>query len=142
MLPVLVPLMAVPLLVGMWALVTTVLTQLTRWPQLAEAFPGGAVPPGPRLRVVLGFGPVRENNVTTLVPTADGLYFKALWFFRLRRRPILLPWNQIHYVRSRQFLWARWHTLDLAGITTMNVRHSFIAVLREYGVQVPADVAL
>ncbi len=131
---------ALPVAVGAWLLVTGLLSTLSGWPTLAATFPGGPVPPGNRLRgQVLGLGPVRENNVTIVVPTTQGLYLYAVVLFRVRRRPVLVPWPKVRYLESRQLLWARWHVLDLGGVTTLRVRPDLLPVLRSHGVAVPSE---
>lgn len=140
----LAPILAVPLALllfcGFWAGVTTLLAHLTGWPALAAAFPGGAVPPGERLRgMVYGFRRVNENRVTTVVPTAAGLYLYPMLLFRLARPPVLVPWNRVRYESERSFLWGRWHDIDLAGITTMRVAPALLPVLRRHGVAIPGS---
>jgi hypothetical protein len=125
---------------GFWLLITAILSTFSGWPALAESFPGGAIPPGERLRGrVLGVGSVRENNVTVLVPTPRGLYLYAMFLFRCRRSPLLVPWSRVGYLGSGQMLWARWYDLDLGGISTLRVRQSLGPVLRSYSVAIPAD---
>ncbi|MFN8646766.1 MAG: hypothetical protein U0104_08390 [Gemmatimonadales bacterium] len=140
----LAPVVAVPLALllfaGFWAAVTSFLAYLTGWPALAAEFPGGAVPEGERLRgMVYGFRRVNENRVTTLVPTTAGLYLYPMLPFRLARPPVLVPWNRVRYESERSFLWARWHDIDLAGITTMRVAPALLPVLRRHGVSIPGS---
>jgi hypothetical protein len=131
---------AVPILISVWLLVTALLSTLSGWPRLAERFPGGAPPPGNRVRgQVLGLGPIRENNVTTLIPTDPGLYMCAMPLFWLRRPSILLPWTQIRYLDRPQVLWSTSHVLNLGGLTTMRVRPALLPLLRSHGVHIPSD---
>ena len=128
------------LVAAVWLLVTTLLSALSGWPALAAAFPGGPIPDGERLRgQVLGLGLVRENNVTTLVPCARGLYLYAMILFRLRRPPVLVPWSQVRYRDSRRLLWSRWYVLDLGGVTSIRVRQRLGPILRAHGVALPAE---
>jgi len=125
---------------AVWLVISILLSSLAGWPSLAEAFPGGPVPPGDRLRgVVLGLGAVRENNVTTLVPCPQGLYLYAMILFRLHRPPVLVPWARIRCLERKHFLWNRWYVLDLAGITTLKVRDRLGPILESHGVALPAE---
>lgn len=127
-----------PLFVGFWLLVTGVLASLSGWPNLADTFPASERPEGNTLRrAVLKIGAVGENGVTTLRPTAHGLYMSANPLFRFRRPAVLVPWNRIRFVKWHRILWQRSATLDLGGITSMRVRARVLPTLREYGVQVP-----
>lgn len=131
---------AIPLFAIIWVLVTGLLASISGWPSLADAFPAGERPEAKALRrSVIKIGPVGENGVTTLRPTAQGLYMSANPLFRFRRPPVLVPWNRIEHVRSHRVLWQRSSTLDLGGITTMRVRSRVLPVLRAHGVRVPED---
>ncbi len=138
--PVVATLVALPLALGLWMLVTGLLAVLSGWPALAAAFPGGPRPAGKPIRgQVLGTGSVQEKNVTTVIATEAGLYLYPMVLFRYRRAPVLVPWARIRYRESHQFLWARWHELDLGGVTTLKVRTRLLPILRSHGVPVPAD---
>ena len=133
---------AFPLFAIFWVLISGVLASMSGWPNLSDTFPGGERPEGQALRgSVLKIGPVGEKNVTTLRPTAHGLYMSANPLFRFRRSPVLVPWNRIAYVKSHRVLWQRSVTFDLGGITTMRVRERVIETLRAHGVRVPTDAA-
>ena len=127
----------VPFFLGLWVGVTALLASLSGWPRLAGEFPGGEAPPGTRLRrMVIKFGVVGEQGVTVLIPTEKGLYLFAVFPFRFRRPPVLVPWKRIRHVTSHRFLWARALTLDLGDITTIRVRDAMIPVLTAHGVRV------
>jgi hypothetical protein len=138
--PVVAALVALPLALGFWMLVTGLLAVLSGWSALAAAFPGGARPLGEPIRgQVLGTGRVQEKNVTTAIPTAAGLYLYPMVLFRYRRPPVLVPWTKVRYLDSHQLLWARWHEVDLGGVTTLKVRPGLLPILRSHGVVIPAD---
>ena len=61
------------------------------------------------------------HNVTTIDVTSRGLRLKAMFLFRFRRPPVLVPWERIKGVAARRFLWVRWYVLDLDGITTVSI---------------------
>ena len=123
-----------------WLLITSLLSSLSGWPVLAATFPAVVRPEGKGLRgQVIGIGAVRENNVTIVIPSANGLYLYAMILFRFRRAPVLVPWVNVRYVDSHQFLWSRWHVVDLGGITTLSVRPRLLPFLKDNGVSIPAD---
>lgn len=138
--PIVALIVALPLFGGFWLLVTGLLASLSGWPALAAAFPGGPRPEGDVIRgQVLGIGRVRENNVTNIVATATGLYLYPMVLFRYRRPSVLVPWGKVRYQTSHQLLWARWHEVDLGGVTTLKVRDRVLPLLRSHGVTVPSD---
>src|SRR5262249_14018419 len=53
-------------------------------------------------------GLVRYGNVLNIHVAPEGLYLSVMWLFRLGHRPLLLPWDAVHDVQTRQVLW---HTL-------------------------------
>ena len=118
---------------GLWLVVCAILSELSGWPRLARAFPGGARPPGKRIRgQVVGIGLVGENNVTGLIPTAEGLYIYSHPLFRFRRPPILVPWTEVHYDGERGALWWRSVGIDLGRITMLRLRPKAFPVLAPY----------
>lgn len=109
-------------IVAQWVVVCVLLSALSRWPALARRYPGGPRPEGTRLRGHVGaVGVVPEHNVTGLVLATAGLYLYSHPFFRLGRAPVLLPWAAVRHRGAHRILWQRWHTLDLAGVTTLRV---------------------
>ncbi|MFN8574509.1 MAG: hypothetical protein U0132_20825 [Gemmatimonadaceae bacterium] len=127
--------------VGLWTVVTGLLASLSGWTALAESFPGGERPAGEVIRgQVIGMGRVQEKNVTFVIATTAGLYLYAMPLFRFRRQPVLVPWRRVRYAESHRFLWARWHDVDLGGVTTLKVRPRLLAVLASHGVAIPSDV--
>jgi hypothetical protein len=127
--------------VGLWLFVCALLAEISRWPALARRFPGGERPEGTVLRgQVIGIGLVGENNVTYLVPTPTGLYMYAHLLFRFRRPPILVPWSEVQYESTRQFLWMRSHKLSLGGgVTTIRIKHKALDTLQPF-LQIPVPV--
>ncbi|MEO8362485.1 MAG: hypothetical protein ABI672_20835 [Vicinamibacteria bacterium] len=118
-----VPIVSLGVFMVIWLSVGSLLSILSGWSRLANRFPAEGEPPGDRLRgQVVGLGSINERNVTSLTPTAQGLYMKTMFLFRFMRRPVLVPWREIKYVRERKILWMRSHIFDLAGLTTIEVK--------------------
>ena len=116
------PLWAPPFGVCLWLFVGAILSQLSRWPELAKRFPGTAAPDGPRLTgQVVSIGYIGESNVTSLVPTPQGLGLRAMILFRFRRAPVLVPWADVKYISTRKSLGIRTYLFELGGITTIRV---------------------
>ena len=119
--------------VTLWLFVGAVLSELSRWPALARAYPDNPTARGQRLRgQVTAVGWVNENNVTTIEVTPVGLRLRAVLLFRFRRPPLLIPWEHIRSTEERRFLWARWYVLDLGGITTMSVKARLLEAVRPH----------
>jgi hypothetical protein len=119
--------------VTLWLFVGALLSELSRWPALARAYPDDPKARGERLRgQVTAVGWVNENNVTTIEVTPVGLRLRAIILFRFRRPPLLVPWEHIRGAEVRRFLWARWYVLDLGGITTVSVKARSLEAVRPY----------
>jgi hypothetical protein len=113
--------------------------KLSRWPELARRYPGGEQPEGRSLhRQVLSMGRTSELFMTTLVPTAAGLYFYSFPLFRFRRPPILVPWSVVRHTSEREMLGRRWHVLDLGGVTVMRVKEPAWQAMAAY---IPSDAS-
>ncbi len=128
------------LFAGFWLLITTALSSFSGWTTLAEAFPGGERPAGEVLRgQVLGFGPIRENNVTNVIVSSNGLYLYPMALFAFRRTPILIPYDKIRYLDSTKVLWSSSHEIEANGSTRMRIRDRLLAELKGRGVKVPSE---
>lgn len=118
---------------GLWLLVSTILSELSGWRRLADRFAAGSRPAGQRLRrQVTGVGLTGENGVTGLIVTPEGLYLYAHPLFRFRRPPVLVPWPEVRYVGERRMLWRRTRVLDLGAITTVTVKQEAYAAIEPY----------
>jgi len=126
--------------VVLWTAVTRGLASFSGWSALAAKYPGGPRPLGEVLRgQVLGFGPVRENNITYAIPTTGGLYLYPNALFGLGRPPMLIPYNRITYRETTSLLWSRSHELAIDGATSFRIRDRLLKELKSHGVSIPAD---
>lgn len=124
----------------LWTGITTLLARLSGWGGLASKFAGVERPMGEVLNgQVVGFGLVRENNVTRAILATGGLYLFPNALFGLGRPPLLIPYAQIRYSETSRLLWARSHTLLIDGSAKIQVRDRLLQELRSHGVTVPAD---
>lgn len=118
---------------GMWLLVCTILTEFSGWSRLARSYPGGPRPEGRRIRgAVMGMGVVGENNVTVMIPTAEGLYLYSTFLFRFHRPPLLVPWRDIRNDGERGVRWWRNVVLELGSETTLRIRAKAYPLLAPY----------
>ncbi|NUO64712.1 MAG: hypothetical protein HOQ11_01320 [Gemmatimonadaceae bacterium] len=119
--------------IAVWLGVGALLSEIGGWARLARRFPGGPRPAGPRVRgQVVGMGPVGENGVTNLIPTAEGLYLYSNPLFRFHRPPVMVPWAEIRDEGERGVLWWRSVGLDLGGVTLLRVRARAMPALAPY----------
>ena len=111
-------------LVGFWLLISRIFAELSGWTLLARRYRYlGAPPTGARLwGQVVGLGPVNENRATNVLLASEGLHLEKNLLFRFGHPPILVPWAAIEYVCEGRFLWQRWHSLELAGVTILRVK--------------------
>jgi hypothetical protein len=127
--------------IGMWLVVSIILSRVSGWASLAERYAASERPTGRPFRgQVSSIGPINENGVTSLIVTPQGLYLYTNPLFGFGRKPLSIPWRAVTYVSERKVLWWRAYKLDLGGITTIRVRErafreiaSYIAVPQSAG---------
>lgn len=125
---------------GMWLLVSALLAEFSGWSSLARRYPGGPRPDGQRIHgAVMGMGAVGENNVTVMIPTADGLYLYASPLFRFRHPPVMVPWRDIRDGGERGKLWWRNVALELGSEVTIRIRPRAHPALAPYLALAPAN---
>jgi hypothetical protein len=120
--------------VGLWLLMSWLLAALSGWTLLARRYRHiGPRPTGPRLSgQIIGLGPVNETRVTRLVLADEGLYLERNPLFRFGQPAVLVPWTAVEYVSEGKFLWRRWRSLELGGMTTLRVKDEAYEALAPY----------
>jgi hypothetical protein len=110
--------------IPLWMGVGALLAQISGWRRVAARYPAGDVPPDGQgfSGQVSGFGIVSENNATRVIVSPAGLHLSAIFAFRFRRPPILVPWDQVKWKSERRFLWVHLHRLDLGGLATVSMK--------------------
>jgi hypothetical protein len=94
------------LLVGFVSAISMFLSLVGGWHRLGQMFRASERPAGRRFRMESGsVGWVSYNHCLTVSNSADGLYLSVMLPFRLGHPPLLIPWEEIHYMRTRRFLW-------------------------------------
>jgi len=89
-----------------WMGVCLLLSRISGWHRLALAYPLRATPQGQRLPAQSGaVGPVSYRNSLDLQVSAAGLCLSVPVFFRVGHSPLFIPWQALHDVRLRKFLW-------------------------------------
>jgi hypothetical protein len=108
---------------AMWLGVGALLARLSGWSALSAKFPCEVTPAGGRaIGQVVAIGAINERNVTWVIVSSSGLYLSAIWPFRFRRPPVLVPWRHVRYVSEQTFLWSRCYVVDLGNITTVRLK--------------------
>ncbi len=119
---ILVPVLFLTLGVPFFCAVTGLLALVAGWPSLARRFAATHQPPGEELSFqVYGVGGVRENGVTVLVVSPEGLFLRPIVFFRVGRRPLLIPWEAIESVTPGRFRFRPSYLLAIQGGGTVRV---------------------
>ncbi len=98
---------AVPaLLFAVISLSLFVVAALGGWRRLAEFYPANDLPTGRRFLWQSGsLGWVNYSGCLTIYSGPEGIYLATMWPFRAGHPPLLLPWSEIHDVRTRRILW-------------------------------------
>lgn len=122
-------------------MLTSLLAALAGWGSLARRFRASRRPPGEELRYqVVGVGRVRENGVTVLVVSPEGLYLRAAAFFRPGRPPLLIPWGALSAAESDPPRpWRRpYRELAVDGGGAIGVREKAYGLMRAHAPHLPA----
>jgi hypothetical protein len=116
------PLYFVPLFplffVGLWCLVSAVVSLIGGWLELGRRFraqsqPYGDAPTaGPFFYSVYMRLRTHYGNVIRMTAAPDGLYLSVLFLFRVAHPPLFIPWDEIAFTRA-SFLWWRYVILTL-----------------------------
>jgi len=89
-----------------WMSIATLLGHVSGWKAMHARF---GLPPGveaPRCQLVSGrIGLVNYNNVLRVGCDRFGVYLSVLVFFRAGHPPLFIPWNEVHDVERKDFLW-------------------------------------
>jgi len=94
--------------VGMWLLVSFLLSAMGGWRALAQQYAAQSAFSGTRFRfrsAQLG-GYVNYGSCLTLGATPHGLYLAVLPFFRMAHPPLFIPWNDITAHEARSWFFA------------------------------------
>ena len=118
----LVPVLFLTVGVPFFCAISGLLALVAGWPSLARRYPATHQPPGEELSFqVYGVGGVRENGVTVLVVSPEGLFLRPIIFFRVGRRPLLIPWEAIESATPGPFRWRPSYLLAIQGGGTVRV---------------------
>jgi hypothetical protein len=120
--------------VGLWLLVSAILSVMSGWTDLAKRFRSSRRPEGRSLSwQVVSVGFVPENGVTALVVSPEGLYLSSFPIFRFMRPPLLVPWNEVRLVSSRSFFGRiERFTLELASATSLTIKRAAFDAMQPY----------
>lgn len=96
------------LFIGMWLLITTILSGLAGWRGLVERYPDRLEPPLVKLGGQSGVvGMVNYNGCLNLAACRSGLRVSVWKLFGLFDKPFLAPWSDIQAIPKSGFLGAR-----------------------------------
>ena len=91
-----------------WSAIAKLLGAMSGWKAMHARF---GLPPGqvvPRSALVSGrVGLVNYNNVLRVGCDRFGLYLSVLFFFRAGHPAVFIPWNEVHEVERKDFLWRK-----------------------------------
>jgi hypothetical protein len=94
------------LFVGMWCGISLLLSLIGGWHRLGQSFRASEWPSGRRFLVQSGsVGGVGYRNCLTIYSSPEGLYLSVMLPFRLAHPPLFIPWEEIHDIKARRFLW-------------------------------------
>ena len=89
-----------------WMAIAKLLGAMSGWKAMHARF---GLPPGqvvPRSALASGrVGLVNYNNVLRVGCDQVGMYLSVLVFFRAGHPPLFIPWNEVHEVERKDFLW-------------------------------------
>jgi hypothetical protein len=97
-----VPLLFFP---ALWCAITWLLSRVSGWQRLAEAFPARTEPSGRRIIASGTVGWVGYRGCLYVHVAPEGIFLSVMWLFSLGHRPLFIPWKAIHNRQTRRFLW-------------------------------------
>jgi hypothetical protein len=107
--PITSALLFIPLFIGFWLLIVSILGAMSGWYDLAKRFPNKSEPHIYKMRSQSGSmgDPMRVNmgGILTLSVCQSGLRIGMSWLFGPFCRDFFIPWDQLTVVRSRRFFW-------------------------------------
>lgn len=102
------PLLFVLFFVGLWMLISVVISHVGGWQELAGIY--SSADPFQGRRWPVQSGQMRwagYNNALTVGANARGLHLSVLFLFRLGHPPLFIPWEEISAENKRQWLRSR-----------------------------------
>ena len=110
-----IPILAIPLIVGFWCLVVKLISLIGGWNRLAQRFKTEARPEGRSFsRQSMRLGIANYSGGLNVVVSPEGLYLSLSFIFRVGHPPLLIPWTEIYDPREETFLFWR-HTKITVG---------------------------
>jgi hypothetical protein len=101
------------LFVGMWTLVTFMISK-AGWSSLAEKYSHPEPFIGTRIGLIsASINSARYNNSLILKYNEVGMYLKPIILFRAFHKPILIPWNDITKIKSKQIIFSKFKVLSV-----------------------------
>jgi hypothetical protein len=114
----LAPLWFLLVFVGMWLLVTGVLSRVGGWASLAAEFRATEPISGENFRYVSGSVgrkvlPVSYRNCLSVHVDERGFGLALLFLFRFQSPPLFIPWSQVESVAEKKVFFARYVVICL-----------------------------
>ncbi len=92
--------------VALWCFVVVLLSLVGGWRRLALTYATDQPPRGTAFRWQSGtIGFVQYRNCLNIYVANEGLYFSAVWLFRLGHKTLLIPWSAINDVQQQNIFW-------------------------------------
>ena len=86
------------------------------WRRLAESFPAKGQPSGKHFFMQSGkVGLVNYGSCLTIYSAPEGLYLSVWLPFRLGHPPLFIPWDAVHNMTTRRFLWVERVVFDVGS---------------------------
>jgi hypothetical protein len=128
--------------VGMWLLVTGVLSRVSGWASLATEFRVTQPISGENFRFVSGSVgkkgfPVSYRNCMSVSVGERGLGLSLLFLFRFQSPPLFIPWSQVESVAEKKVFFARyvvicprnqWPAISLRGPAGRRIQEVYAAL--------------
>lgn len=93
-----------PAFAVLWCVFSWLIGRIGKWSFLAEKYPATLKPNGQFYHFrSAGIGLANYGNCLTVGVTSRGLYFDIFFLFKPGHKPILIPWNQIKFLKKMFF---------------------------------------
>lgn len=104
--------------VGMWCLVSVLLSRMGGWHRLGAKFRALRPANGTRHRMQsIRLGLVNYNSCLTIHISDEGLHLATILPFRLAHPPLLIPWSELQKPVAKKSLWMTWIEFEIGAPT-------------------------
>lgn len=122
--------------VGMWLLITLVLSRLG-WHKLVRSFPNEAPPKEGTIISGIGgrFSVVNYNGTLEMYPSSEGFHLQPIKLFKAFHPTVFIPWTAVSKVEKLKLIFIDYYILSIGNdrkFGTIRIKSSQFSLIRNY----------